>query len=74
VPLMFLPGAAYGSWWTTILTLLVVFLAFRVFDILKLPPANGLQRNPGGLGILLDDLAAGVQAMIVVQVFVRIVL
>lgn len=74
LPLMLLPAAAYGAWWAAILTLIVAFLAFRVFDILKLPPANGLQRNPGGLGILLDDLAAGVQAMIVVQLFVRIVL
>ena len=72
-PLMFLPAAAYGTWWMAIITLLVAFLAFRFFDILKLPPANGLQRNPAGLGILLDDLAAGVQAMIAVQLFVRLV-
>lgn len=73
-PLMLLPGAALGTWWEAVLTLVVAFLAFRVFDIIKLPPANGLQRNPGGLGILLDDLAAGVQAMIAVQLFVRMVL
>ena len=54
-------------------TLLLVFLAFRIFDILKLPPANGLQRVPGGWGILLDDLVAGVQALIVVQLVTRLV-
>ena len=35
------------------------FLFFRVFDILKPPPARRLERLPAGWGILLDDLAAG---------------
>ena len=34
------------------------FLAFRLFDIVKPPPARGLQRLQGGLGILVDDLIA----------------
>jgi len=38
------------------------FLLFRVFDILKPPPARWLERLPGGWGILLDDLAAGIYA------------
>ena len=41
------------------------FFLFRVFDVLKLPPAAGLERQPGALGILLDDVAAGVQAGLV---------
>jgi phosphatidylglycerophosphatase A len=40
----------------------VGFVAFRFFDVLKPPPARGLQRVPGGWGILLDDLFAGVYA------------
>ncbi len=41
----------------------VAFLAFRVFDIIKVWPANWLDRNVrGGWGIMLDDLAAGVYA------------
>ena len=47
--------------------LIGAFLLFRIFDILKLWPANGLQRIPGGWGILLDDLVAGVQALIALQ-------
>jgi phosphatidylglycerophosphatase A len=47
------------------------FLAFRFFDILKPPPANGLQRIPGGWGILIDDLVAGVYALIVTQLAAR---
>ena len=38
------------------------FLLFRAFDILKPFPARQLERLPGGWGILLDDLAAGVWA------------
>lgn len=38
------------------------FLLFRVMDVLKPPPADRLERLPGGWGIVLDDLAAGVYA------------
>ena len=40
--------------------LIVGFVAFRVFDQLKPWPANKLQELPGGPGIMLDDVAAGV--------------
>lgn len=40
--------------------LLVGFAFFRVFDILKPWPVGGLQRLPGGRGIVADDLMAGV--------------
>lgn len=73
IPLLFLPPIAVSTPVHAAATLLLVFVAFRVFDILKLPPANGLQRVPGGWGILLDDLVAGVQALIVVQLFTRLV-
>ncbi|MBB47477.1 MAG: phosphatidylglycerophosphatase [Phycisphaerae bacterium] len=49
------------------------FLAFRFFDIVKPPPARGLQRLGGGLGILIDDLIAGAMALVVVQVIFRLV-
>jgi len=48
------------------------FLLFRIFDILKLPPAKQLERLPTGAGILCDDLAAGVQANILLQVLFRV--
>jgi phosphatidylglycerophosphatase A len=38
------------------------FFMFRLFDILKPPPAARAERLPGGLGIVLDDLIAGVYA------------
>jgi phosphatidylglycerophosphatase A len=54
-------------------TLLAVFVTFRVFDIVKLPPARQLERLPGGWGILLDDLAAAVFANVVCQGLFRMV-
>lgn len=50
------------------------FLAFRALDILKLPPARGLQRLQAGWGILVDDLIAGLQAVLVVQLLLRVAL
>ena len=39
------------------------FLFFRIFDILKPPPVRNIERAaPGGLGIVLDDVAAGLYA------------
>ena len=48
------------------------FVLFRIFDVLKPPPANGLQRLGGGLGILVDDLVAGAMALVVLQLVVRL--
>jgi phosphatidylglycerophosphatase A len=45
--------------------LLLAFVLFRVFDILKPFPIRALDRNiPGGTGIVVDDLLAGVYAYI----------
>jgi phosphatidylglycerophosphatase A len=57
-----------GQWVTLIAlpftptTALVGFLLFRVMDIVKPWPARALERLPGGLGIMADDLAAGIYA------------
>lgn len=42
------------------------FVLFRIFDILKPPPVREVQYLKGGLGILADDLVAGVMAGVVV--------
>ena len=46
----------------TPLVLTAAFLLFRLFDIAKWPPMKQLERLPGGLGIMLDDVAAGLIA------------
>ena len=48
--------------------LVVAFLAFRVFDVLKPWPARRLEYLPRGWGIMLDDLVAALYALAVVWV------
>jgi len=48
---------------TSPVMLLVAFLSHRVFDIIKPPPARGLQRLKGGLGITIDDFFSSLYAL-----------
>lgn len=44
---------------------LASFVAFRVFDILKLPPTRQVdERVPGGWGVMLDDVFAALWAIV----------
>jgi phosphatidylglycerophosphatase A len=48
------------------------FALFRIFDIAKPFPAGRAQRLPGGLGVVTDDVAAGVYgrlALLVLSLF-----
>ena len=47
---------------TSLPSLALGFIFFRLFDILKLPPIKQLEKLPSGWGIMIDDLAAGVYA------------
>jgi phosphatidylglycerophosphatase A len=38
------------------------FLLFRLFDIVKPPPARRMERLRGGWGVTLDDVVAGIYA------------
>lgn len=51
--------------------LLASFILFRAFDILKPPPIGSLESLPQGYGIMLDDLAAGGYALILILVGAR---
>lgn len=46
---------------------LLALLLFRFFDILKPPPIRRLEALPEGTGIMVDDLGAGIYALIAVQ-------
>jgi phosphatidylglycerophosphatase A len=48
----------------TPVALLAGFVLFRVFDIVKPYPANALQRLAGGVGVMLDDIVAGLYALL----------
>lgn len=65
VPVPFMLGTA---WWSAILA----FVLFRVFDIVKPYPARRLESLEAGLGIMADDVVAGVYAAVFVAVAVVI--
>lgn len=50
--------------------LLTSFMLFRFFDIAKIFPASRLEKLPGGAGIVLDDIMAGVYTFAIVQLLV----
>lgn len=60
-----------GAWAGRFIVAGAGFVAFRVMDIVKPPPARGLQRIKGGWGILIDDLIAGVYANLLCQIIFR---
>ncbi len=43
---------------------LAAFILFRAFDIVKPPPVRQLEAIPEGAGIVLDDVAAGLYALV----------
>lgn len=54
-------------WRADVAVLVVGFLLFRAFDILKFYPLNIFEGFRGGVGIVLDDVAAGMLANIVIR-------
>jgi phosphatidylglycerophosphatase A len=54
IALLFLPKS--------LTVVLVAFLLFRLFDIVKPPPARASERIPNGWGVMMDDVVAGVYA------------
>jgi phosphatidylglycerophosphatase A len=50
----------------TLPVLTVAFVLFRIFDVVKPTPARQAQALPGGLGVMVDDLVAGLYALVIV--------
>ena len=68
LPLSYM-GIADGNFWqniaqtSSITTIIIAFILFRFFDIIKPPPIGWADKKvAGGLGIMLDDIIAGVMA------------
>ena len=47
------------------------FFLFRIFDILKPPPARRMERLTGSLGIMFDDIVAAIYTNLILQVIFR---
>jgi phosphatidylglycerophosphatase A len=52
-------------------TFLVGFILFRVFDMWKPFPIGQLERLPEGTGIVVDDLGAGVYALVLMHLMLH---
>ena len=64
-----IPFIAMPASWKS---LLLGFILFRGFDIVKPPPAQQLEQLPEGFGIVMDDVAAGVYALGIMQILLHI--
>ncbi|MBC2714497.1 MAG: phosphatidylglycerophosphatase A [Desulfobacteraceae bacterium] len=52
---------------------IIGFIVFRFFDILKPFPVNYLEKRfTGGLGVVIDDVAAGIMSNIVLQIILLV--
>ncbi|MBM3825424.1 MAG: phosphatidylglycerophosphatase A [Verrucomicrobia bacterium] len=72
MPLVFLfnPYALSGK--SSLLIVLLGFLLFRLFDITKPFGVRALERLPGGLGVVMDDVLAAVYANLALQAVARL--
>jgi len=56
------------------ITLILIFFVFRLFDIIKLFPANYIDKNfKNGYGVMMDDIIAGIYTiltLIIINVFI----
>ena len=59
-----LAGAATLNW----KSYLAAFVFFRIFDIWKPPPVRQLEALPGGIGIVADDVMAGLYGALAIFV------
>lgn len=50
---------------------IIAFFIFRLLDTLKPYPAYQLQRLKGGIGVMSDDIIAGIYTNIILQVVLR---
>lgn len=68
-------GMALALLWIemSVINVIMCFIIFRVFDIAKPFPISYFDKNiKGGLGIITDDLVAGIFTNILVNLFIRV--
>ena len=63
--LFFVPFSLYS--------VILGFFLFRLFDILKPPPAKRLEKLTGSLGIMFDDVVAALYTNIILQIVFRVI-
>ncbi len=48
------------------------FFVFRAFDMFKIYPANILEKRSGSVGIMMDDIVAGIYTNLIMQIAIRL--
>ena len=48
------------------------FVLFRVFDIVKPPPAKAIEKFSGSFGIMFDDIIAAIYTNFILQIVARV--
>lgn len=64
------PLTLFAQW--SIVAVIISFILFRFFDIVKPYPAGKLEALEGGLGVMCDDLVAGVYAALITSIIVAV--
>ena len=54
--------------WPVVLT---GFFLFRAFDMFKIYPVNKLEGMEGGVGVMMDDIVAGIYTNIIMHIAIR---
>jgi phosphatidylglycerophosphatase A len=52
--------------------LIVAFFLFRAFDMFKIYPSNEFEKFEGGIGIMMDDVVAGIYTNLIMQAAIRL--
>lgn len=63
--LFFVPSNPYS--------VILGFFLFRIFDILKPPPARRMEKLTGALGVMFDDIVAALYTNIILQIIFRVI-
>ena len=52
-----------------LITLILIFFIFRLFDIIKIFPANYIDKNlKNGYGVMMDDIVAGIYTIFTLMI------
>jgi len=57
----------------SILSVVLGFFLFRIFDILKPPPAKQIEKLSGAMGVMFDDIVAALYTNLILQIIFRFV-
>jgi len=65
VTLMFIPYSLSNY--------LIGFIVFRALDVIKIFPARQAEKLPGGWGVTMDDVVAGIQSSLATQLIILLI-